>query len=61
MELRIHTTIVCVDCQDTSIWAFLDDSDWRVFRKAKAYFDLEGRCPKCQYFEEHSDGIFIVE
>lgn len=56
MILSVLGTIICVDCQKSEEYRHADDLEgWRLLGPAKAYFKIEGRCPKCQHLYELSD------
>jgi len=62
MKLVIHGQIYCFDCQVVEDFIYADDlSDgWHILGPAKAYYRLEGICPKCQYLNELS-GFNTIE
>lgn len=55
--MQMQRTIICEDCCfRTATFSHPDELEgWRILRPAKAYFDLEGRCPHCDELYELSD------
>jgi hypothetical protein len=58
MKLVVHGLIICKDCNVWETYRYLDDLDWRILKREyrpDVYYDVIGRCPKCEHNLAMSD------